>query len=79
MQCLDEYVSFAEHLADLVRPVLIEAYETGFDYEKKRDGSPVTEIDKRIEAILRKEILAHYPEHGILGEEFGSQGLDMGN
>lgn len=76
MHCLDEYVSFAEYLADLVRPVLIEAYETGFDYEEKNDGSPVTEVDKRIEEILRKEILAHYPEHGILGEEFGSQGLD---
>ena len=76
MDHLDDYILFAQSLADIARPVLINAYETGFDYETKEDGSPVTEVDRHIETLLRREITIRYPEHGILGEEFGSQGLD---
>ena len=38
---------------------------------KKRSGfDPVTNIDKAIEAFLRKEITKKFPEDGIVGEEF---------
>ncbi|MBD3616094.1 MAG: histidinol-phosphatase [Gracilimonas sp.] len=37
----------------------------------KADDSPVTIADRETEQIIRKEILKRYPEHGIIGEEYG--------
>jgi histidinol phosphatase-like enzyme (inositol monophosphatase family) len=39
--------------------------------EAKRDGSPVTVADRAAENLLRDRIARRYPDHGILGEEFG--------
>lgn len=38
----------------------------------KTDNSPVTQADLEIESFLRERIAARYPDHGILGEEQGS-------
>lgn len=45
---------------------------------KLDDGrfDPVTEADRAAETVLREQIRARYPEHGICGEEFGT---DSGN
>jgi histidinol phosphatase-like enzyme (inositol monophosphatase family) len=32
---------------------------------------PVTEADRGAEAAIRKLIAEHYPEHGVIGEEYG--------
>ena len=40
--------------------------------ETKADESPVTEADRYAEALLRDRILARFPDHGIVGEEFGT-------
>lgn len=37
----------------------------------KADDSPVTIADRETEQVIRKEILKRYPDHGIIGEEFG--------
>ena len=39
--------------------------EQGFD--------PVTEADRAVETCIRERIAACYPQHGIVGEEFGEQ------
>ncbi|MBZ9655823.1 histidinol-phosphatase [Phyllobacterium lublinensis] len=44
-------------------------YQTGFD--------PVTEADREAERAIRTLINASFPEHGILGEEFGGENLDQ--
>lgn len=41
-------------------------------FDAKTDGSPVTEADRGAEALLRERILATFPDHGVLGEEFGT-------
>jgi len=41
--------------------------------EAKADGSPVTLADREAETLLRKRILERFPDHGILGEEFGEE------
>jgi histidinol phosphatase-like enzyme (inositol monophosphatase family) len=41
------------------------------DHEAKGDGSPVTRADREAEAHIRKCIEERWPEHGILGEEYG--------
>ena len=37
----------------------------------KSDGSPVTRADRNAERTARTWIEAHFPDDGILGEEFG--------
>lgn len=39
--------------------------------EAKLDGSPVTLADREAETLLRDRIRESFPDHGILGEEFG--------
>jgi histidinol-phosphatase len=41
--------------------------------EHKPDGSEVTEADRGAEQLLRKRIAARYPDHAVLGEEFGGE------
>src|SRR3546814_1539996 len=51
-------------------------FRAGFSVEQKADESPVTVADRETEAALRKAIAARYPDHGILGEEYGREGLE---
>src|SRR4029079_18017651 len=37
----------------------------------KSDGTEVTEADRRAEEAMRTRIEKHFPQHRILGEEFG--------
>lgn len=40
--------------------------------DRKADASPVTRADRDTEAALRAGIAARFPDHGILGEEYGT-------
>jgi histidinol-phosphatase len=40
--------------------------------ERKSDASPVTAADRAAEAILRRELLAAFPDDAFLGEESGA-------
>lgn len=42
----------------------------------KADDSPVTIADRETEQLIRQEIKKRYPEHGIIGEEFGTENED---
>lgn len=72
----DELVAFAESLAEEARSILREANTMPTEIRYKADASPVTDLDRRIEAQIRTRIDDRYPEHGILGEEHGSRDLD---
>ena len=38
---------------------------------------PVSEVDSRVEAMIRRHLADHFPDHGIIGEEMAVQpGLD---
>lgn len=45
--------------------------ETDLQIERKEDESPVTVADRETEEVMREEIKSRFPDHGILGEEFG--------
>ena len=49
---------------------------TEFSIESKADESPVTIADKKAEELMREMIMKQFPEHGILGEEFGEYNSD---
>jgi inositol-phosphate phosphatase/L-galactose 1-phosphate phosphatase/histidinol-phosphatase len=44
--------------------------------EDKSDLSPVTIADREAEAAMRRLIAARFPDHGIIGEEFGRERED---
>ncbi len=70
---MQEYIDFALELALAAADVILPFYQGTFDVEMKDDRSPVTEADRRAEALMRERIEQRYPEHGILGEEFGEK------
>ena len=71
-----ELLAFANQIADEARAIVAEAVQTAHTVSYKADRSFVTTTDRAIEKRLRERIEAAYPDHGILGEEFGSYGLD---
>ena len=55
---------------------ILKWYRGPFSVDLKEDQSPVTIADRKAEEILRKNIFQHFPEHGIIGEEFGDHNPD---
>lgn len=51
-------------------------YFGAVEAEWKDSASPVTVADREIETMLTASLRAEFPDHGILGEEFGGQEVD---
>lgn len=68
---MSEYVLFAQKLADVSGKMIKKYFRSNLFVEEKEDKSPVTIADKNTESVLREMISEKYPEHDILGEEFG--------
>lgn len=68
-----EYLRFAHELADKTAELTRDGWRGAFEVSYKSDGSSLTEIDLAVEKIWRSEIRKTFPEHGILGEEFGQE------
>ncbi len=66
-----DLAAFANHLADLSEPVARKYFRMPNGEVAKEDKSPVTQADREIEAVMRAEIERKFPDHGIIGEEFG--------
>lgn len=47
-------------------------FQTGVSVDYKADQSPVTQADRQAEEYIRGQIGSYYPDHAILGEEFGA-------
>jgi inositol-phosphate phosphatase/L-galactose 1-phosphate phosphatase/histidinol-phosphatase len=70
------FAAAAEAMADAVRPLLLDVFADPVGFEVKADLSPVTVADRRAEAIIRRMIGEAWPEHGIIGEEYGAERAD---
>src|SRR5262245_51845714 len=64
-------LEFAVDAAWQAGKITLEYFQTGMAVERKADTSPVTLADRRAEEKLRALIQRAFPDHGILGEEFG--------
>lgn len=71
MNELKELKLFAEELAMLSGKLIKQYWRTDVKIESKADESPVTIADKKAEELMRELIMKRYPDHGILGEEYG--------
>jgi len=63
----------AESAADLARREILPRFRC-VAVETKADGSPVTEADKAAERVIREHLRGAFPDHAIIGEEFGTEG-----
>jgi histidinol phosphatase-like enzyme (inositol monophosphatase family) len=64
-------LDFAVDAAWQAGKITLQYFQTGPAVEHKADASPVTMADRRAEQLLRECIQHAFPDHGILGEEFG--------
>ncbi len=72
---LSDLLEFAVEAAREAGKIPLEYFQTELNVSTKPDQSPVTIADKRTEEKLRELILARFPEHGIVGEEFGEHNI----
>ncbi len=70
---LEAAARVAEAAADAAPREILSRFRT-VATETKADGSPVTEADRAAEQAIRRTLRSHYPEHALLGEEFGAEG-----
>ncbi|MBW9053924.1 histidinol-phosphatase [Rhizobium mesosinicum] len=70
--------SFFNRLAEAAKAETLPRFRSGISVTNKLSSGfdPVTEGDRAAETAIRALIEAHFPEHGILGEEHGDIGLD---
>lgn len=73
---LDDLQTAAVEFAKLGGDSTLNFFKKSFELEFKKDESPVTNADRRAEEIIRKKINEHFPGHGIIGEEYGSENTD---
>jgi histidinol phosphatase-like enzyme (inositol monophosphatase family) len=70
--------AFLDTLADAASRSIMPHFRANLAIEDKgRDGfDPVTAADRDAEAAMRKLIQANFPDHGIVGEEYGPERED---
>ena len=73
---LDTLLAFALRLADAAGDLIRPYFRKPLAVRDKPDLSPVTAADRAAEEAMRRLIEARFPEHGILGEEFGRERED---
>ena len=76
MNDLNEFKIFCKELAKVSSEIIRKYFRTEISIESKTDNSPVTIADRKAEEAMRDLITKHFPEHGIIGEEFGDTNSD---
>lgn len=76
---MTELETFAVELSHEAARVALPFFRGEFAQEDKGSPGafdPVTEADRAAEAAIRRMIAARYPEHGVIGEEYGEDRPD---
>lgn len=72
-----EDLALAHRLADAADAITLARYQAiDLSVSTKPDNTPVTDADKSAESAIRSLLHAHRPDDGIVGEEFGNEGLE---
>jgi myo-inositol-1(or 4)-monophosphatase len=74
-----DFSAFVDELAKVSGETILPFFRTALSVEdKSRSGSfdPVTAADRAAETAMRALIRRNFPHHGIIGEEYGSEGAD---
>ncbi len=76
MENISELKLFAKRLSIISGEIIRSYFRKKISVESKSDLSPVTIADKNAEELMRNEIMKEFPQHGVLGEEFGQHNGD---
>jgi histidinol-phosphatase len=68
---LSPYLELATSAAYQAGRLTLRYFQAPLDPDWKADASPVTVADRESEQVLRQIIRSTYPDHAILGEEYG--------
>ncbi len=74
-----DFSAFIGRLATTSGETILPFFRTSLMVENKspsHEFDPVTEADRAAEAVMRRLIKANFPQHGIVGEEFGNERED---
>ena len=70
-------LTLAHRLADAADAITLKRYQAlDLSVTTKPDNTPVTDADKSSEEAIRALLHAHRPDDGIVGEEFGNEGVE---
>ncbi|WP_343789618.1 histidinol-phosphatase [Brevundimonas kwangchunensis] len=76
---MTEFERFIVELTSAAAEVTLPFFRSDIGHVDKGGAAgfdPVTEADKQAEAAIRKVIAARYPDHGVIGEEYGEDRPD---
>ena len=73
---IEELLALALDLADAAGAAIRPYFRKPLTVEDKADLTPVTAADRTAEQVMRSLIEQRFPDHGILGEEFGPARAD---
>ena len=76
---LDALLNFALDATWQAGRVTLAYFQTGLVAERKADNSPVTIADREAEQKLRRLIQTRWPDHALIGEEYGQAAGDAGD
>jgi histidinol-phosphatase len=73
---LDYWLAFAQAACDAADEIALRHFRRDLEIMTKPDRSFVTAADQAIERLIRERILAAFPDHGLVGEEYGTEAGD---
>jgi myo-inositol-1(or 4)-monophosphatase len=71
-----DFAVFVDQLADVAGQAILPFFRTSLSIEDKSHGGrfdPVTAADRAAEGAMRELIRRTFPDHGVIGEEFGAE------
>jgi myo-inositol-1(or 4)-monophosphatase len=74
-----DFAAFVDRLAAVSGEAIVPFFRTSLGVDNKAVGGgfdPVTAADRAAETAMRALIRASFPDHGIIGEEFGNERTD---
>jgi len=74
-----DFTAFVEQLASVAGDAILPFFRTTLSIENKSHGGgfdPVTAADRAAESAMRALIRRNFPDHGIIGEEYGNEHTD---
>jgi histidinol phosphatase-like enzyme (inositol monophosphatase family) len=71
LEDLDRFIAGAQAAADVAGAVVRPFFRAPVAVDSKSDRSPVTIADRSAEQAMRAVLAERFPDHGILGEEYG--------
>lgn len=76
MTDLTALLASALRISEAAAHISCAGFDAVQDVDIKADESPVTAADRATETAIRNALMQEFPDDGLFGEEYGTEGLD---